>query len=92
MLSINKTKKILKEDGIELTDDQVKAYQKVLEVLARQTIDQYNKKKAFTSSATFLNVLQITYFTFFHVSLVAFLACADRKADTKMKIPTMHFL
>jgi hypothetical protein len=47
MLSINKTKKILKEDGIELTDDQVKAYLKLLEVLARQTIDQYNKKKAY---------------------------------------------
>lgn len=47
MLSINRTKEILKKDGIELTDEQVKAYLKVMEVLVRQTVDQYNKKKAY---------------------------------------------
>lgn len=45
MLSINKAKQILKEDGIELDDEQVKAYLETMQFLVRQTIDYYYKDK-----------------------------------------------
>jgi hypothetical protein len=45
MLSINKAKQILKEDGIELDDEQVKTYLETMQFLVRQTIDYYYKDK-----------------------------------------------
>ena len=45
MLSINKAKQILKEDGIELDDEQVKTYLETMQFLVRQTIDCYYKDK-----------------------------------------------
>ena len=45
MLSINKVKKFLKEDGIELTEEEIKVYIQTMELLARQTIDQFLKQE-----------------------------------------------